>query len=217
MKINMITILKASIGTILAIATILTCQPWVHRCLIRLYKESPKKDQSPSFATIYLETIWLYFAIPISIVISGANVFLIASEKAKAFLFLSEFMTEEPYQFPGGVEHAIMPEVSETLISLIMGSILLVCISRLAGWLSSRLLKTLLVFLSLIFLSCFLIVGLIDVRYLGLLSNFLLGKTYYPWLTLRYVLMASAAGLITESIIYIRKNRRMRSWNRFNS
>lgn len=150
----------------------------------------------------YFRKIWLYFALPLVLALSGSPPALIAFREIREFLPITEFVKEGAYEFPSGAEVAILPGVSWALICVIIAAILGICASRILAQLYHRFPVDVMLLLILGLLSCFIVVGFVDSRYYTLLSDFILAPVYYPWLPILYFIITVVAGLCTELLLY---------------
>lgn len=198
MSANIALVLRLSVGILVAVCTIFVCWPWILENL-KEWLENPLRK---GFLIGFSRKIWLYFALPIFLVIAGSPPVLIAFLKTREFLPMTEFIKGGPYEFPGGVEIPIFPEVSWTLLCIAIGVILGTCASRILARLYNKFPVDTILLSILGLLASFIVVGFVDTRYYILIADFILAPVYYPWWIIGFVSITIVAGLCTELLLY---------------
>lgn len=205
MSANIALILKLSVGVVLAIFTVFNCWPLILKHL-KGWLEKPLKG---GFLKGFSSKILLYFGLPLVLVLSGSLQALITIRKIREFFPMTKFMKGGPYEFPSGNELSILPEVSWVLLCVMIGTILVICASRILAQLYDKFPVDVMLLSILGLLSSFIVAGFVDDRYYTLLSDFILAPAYYPWWIITFVIITIVAGLCTELLLLNKEKKQM--------
>ncbi len=197
MSANIALVLKFGVGILVAIVTVFTC--W--RLFLGHLMEWLVKPSRKGFLVGFSRKIWLYFFVPIFLVIGSPSVITVVL-KTREFFPMTELTKAGPYEFPGGIELAILPEVSWTLFCTTIILILVTCVSRILAQLYDKFPVDAILLSMLGVLASFIVVGFVDDRFYLLIADFILAPVYYPWVTISYISITILAALCTEYLIY---------------
>ncbi len=197
MSANIALVLKLCVGIIVAIVTVFYC--W--QLLLGILEEWFEKPSRKGFLVGFSRKIWLYFFVPIFLVVGSPPV-LIVFQKTRELLPMTELIKGGPYEFPGGIELPILPEVSWTLFYTIIVLILGTCVSRILARLYNKFPVDVMLLSMLGLLASFIVIGFVDDRFYLLIADFILAPVYYPLGIISYVSLTTLAGLCTEYLLY---------------
>ncbi|GAJ15649.1 unnamed protein product, partial [marine sediment metagenome] len=158
MNASIAVFLKLGVGVLVAIVTVFYC--W--RLILGNLEEWFEKPSRKGFLVGFSRKIWLYFAVPIFLVLVGSPPVLITALGTKEFLPMIELIKGGPYEFPGGIELPILPEVSWALLCIAIGAILGTCVSRILARLYDKFPVKAMLLSILGLLSSFIVVGFMD-------------------------------------------------------